>query len=68
VYGDYGGDWVDEHSELRASRGKGWARLVAEHDWVALHDSFGLPVHVFRCGGIYGGRHSCDWPAAPGCV
>lgn len=28
---------------------------MAEHEWLALHDNFGLPVHIFRCGGIYGG-------------
>ena len=54
VYGDYQGDWVDEGSELRAAGGKGWARVVAEHEWLSLQDAFGLPVHIFRCGGIYG--------------
>jgi nucleoside-diphosphate-sugar epimerase len=54
VYGDYEGEWVDERSELRAAGGKGWSRVVAEHEWLALHDSFGLPAHIFRCGGIYG--------------
>lgn len=54
MYGNYEGEWVDERSELRAAGGKGWSRVVAEHEWLALHDSFGLPVHIFRCGGIYG--------------
>ncbi|KAI3426343.1 hypothetical protein D9Q98_008716 [Chlorella vulgaris] len=58
VYGDYEGEWVDEGSELRAAGGKGWSRVMAEHEWLALHDSFGLPVHIFRCGGIYGPRRS----------
>jgi nucleoside-diphosphate-sugar epimerase len=58
VYGDYQGDWVDEGSELRAAGGKGWARVVAEHEWLSLQDAFGLPVHIFRCGGIYG-EHWC---------
>ena len=56
MYGDYQGDWVDEGSELRAAGGKGWARVVAEHEWLSLQDAFGLPVHIFRCGGIYGER------------
>ncbi|PRW45259.1 NAD(P)-dependent oxidoreductase [Chlorella sorokiniana] len=58
VYGDWEGEWVDETSELRAAGGKGWSRVMAEHEWLALHDNFGLPVHVFRCGGIYGPRRS----------
>lgn len=33
---------------------QGWSRVMAEHEWLALHDNFGLPVHIFRCGGIYG--------------
>lgn len=59
MYGDYEGEWVDEGSELRAADGKGWSRVMAEHEWLALHDQFGLPVHIFRCGGIYGGRGQC---------
>ncbi|PSC70385.1 NAD(P)-dependent oxidoreductase [Micractinium conductrix] len=58
VYGDYEGEWVDEGSELRAADGKGWSRVMAEHEWLALHDQFGLPVHIFRCGGIYGPQRS----------
>lgn len=30
------------------------ARRPLLPQWLALHDNFGLPVHVFRCGGIYG--------------
>ncbi|KAL4448312.1 hypothetical protein ABPG75_005531 [Micractinium tetrahymenae] len=61
VYGDYEGEWVDEGSELRAAGGKGFARVMAEHEWLALHDNFGLPVHIFRCGGIYGpGRSAIE--------
>lgn len=54
VYGDWEGEWVDEESELRAAGGKGWSRVRAEHEWLALEQSFGLPAHIFRCGGIYG--------------
>lgn len=35
--------------------------MLAEHEWLALHDNFGLPVHVFRCGGIYGARAPLYW-------
>lgn len=58
VYGDYEGEWVDEGSELRSAGSKGFARVMAEHEWLALHDNFGLPVHIFRCGGIYGPSRS----------
>eukprot|EP00887_Chlorella_sp_A99_P004253 scaffold15.g4253.t1 len=57
VYGGHEGAWVDEESELRALSSKGLARIVAEHDWLSLVE-FGVPVHVFRCGGIYGPRRS----------
>lgn len=58
VYGDHGSDWVDEDSDLRAAHGKGLSRILVEGNWVALCYEYGLPVHVFRCGGIYGPRRS----------
>lgn len=130
---------MDETSELRAAGGKGWSRVMAEHEvgvaaqhqpshglcaadlfgccwqpdwsrqgdgrgcfivahtrvggcvdataspslarwlstwhlgcclacavqWLALHDNFGLPVHVFRCGGIYGEK-AASWATIGG--
>jgi len=52
VYGDAGGDWVDEESPLRARPEdvKAWPRVQAEAAWLRLQS----PVHVFRLGGIYG--------------
>ncbi|WP_316015062.1 SDR family oxidoreductase [Roseobacter sp. HKCCA0434] len=50
VYGDRGGDWVDEGAELRPSTKRGQARVAAEAAWRAL----GLPLHIFRLAGIYG--------------
>jgi len=50
VYGDRGGDWVDESSELRPSTKRGIARVRAEGAWAEL----GLPLHIFRLAGIYG--------------
>jgi nucleoside-diphosphate-sugar epimerase len=50
VYGDRGGDWVDEDSELRPSSPRAVARVTAEQAWLAT----GLPVHLFRLAGIYG--------------
>jgi nucleoside-diphosphate-sugar epimerase len=56
VYGDYGGEWVDETSPLRVtpSAGKPFLRAQAEAAWLQLHAAHGVPVHVFRLGGIYG--------------
>jgi len=58
VYGDHGGEWVDEESKLLATHGKGLSRILAEGSWIALYHEYGIPVHVFRCGGIYGPRRS----------
>lgn len=51
VYGDRGGDWVDETSELRPATKRGQARVAAEADWQSIE---GLPLHIFRLAGIYG--------------
>ncbi|MCB9990379.1 MAG: SDR family oxidoreductase [Rhodospirillales bacterium] len=61
VYGDHGGDWVDESSELIPSSKRGSRRVKAEEQWLSLHHSAGLPVHIFRLAGIYGpGRSALD--------
>jgi len=55
VYGDRGGDWVDEDSPLAPSGARGARRVAAEAGWRALH------AHVFRLAGIYGpGRSALD--------
>lgn len=54
VYGDRGGDWVDETSPCRPSGARGARRLQAEEAWLGLHREAGLPVHIFRLPGIYG--------------
>lgn len=59
VYGDRGGDWVDEDSPLEPTTARGQRRLEAERSWLRLHSEFGLPVHLFRLAGIYGpGRNT----------
>ncbi len=59
VYGDRGGDWVDEDSPLEPNTARGERRLEAERNWLKLHNEFGLPVHLFRLAGIYGpGRNT----------
>ena len=61
VYGDRGGDWVDETSELRPSTERGARRVAAEQGWLNLGQRHGLPVHVFRLAGIYGpGRNQIE--------
>lgn len=54
VYGDRGGDWVDETSDLAPSTARGNLRATAESAWLDLHASCALPVHIFRLAGIYG--------------
>lgn len=54
VYGDHNGAVVDEDAELRAFEGKGQARIEAEQAWSSLWQNHRVPVHIFRCGGIYG--------------
>ncbi|MCA1909197.1 MAG: SDR family oxidoreductase [Magnetospirillum sp.] len=57
VYGDRGGDWVDETSEPAPDLDRSRRRVAAERAWM---DS-GLAVHVFRLAGIYGpGRSAID--------
>ncbi len=60
VYGDRGGDWVDEKAGLHPSGPRGRARVTAEQGWLDLA-RFGLGVHLFRLAGIYGpGRSALD--------
>ncbi|HEV2301158.1 MAG TPA: SDR family oxidoreductase [Stellaceae bacterium] len=66
VYGDRGGGWVDEESELRPSGERGRRRVAAEAGWRALWQTRGVPVHVFRLAGIYGPGRSVLDPLAAG--
>ncbi|MBL8893058.1 MAG: SDR family oxidoreductase [Rhizobiales bacterium] len=49
VYGDRGGDWVDEDTPLAPTTERGQRRLEAEQAWLDLCDA-----HLFRLAGIYG--------------
>ena len=61
VYGDRGGGWVDENSELRPSGDRGRRRVEAESGWLDLWRERGVPVHIFRLAAIYGpGRSPFD--------
>jgi nucleoside-diphosphate-sugar epimerase len=60
VYGDRGGEWIDERASLHPSGRRGAARVAAEEAWRAL-GRVGHKVHVFRLAGIYGpGRSALD--------
>ncbi len=54
VYGDRGGDWVDETSPYQPATERGRMRLRAELQWNRLYAHRTLPVHRFRLAGIYG--------------
>lgn len=58
VYGDRGGEWVDEESELQPNTDRGQRRVVAEAEWQSIS---GLNPHIFRLAGIYGpGRNAFE--------
>lgn len=54
VYGDHGGDWVDETTPLAPTTQRGRQRVLAETQWRDLAAESGLPLHIFRLAGIYG--------------
>lgn len=61
VYGDHGGAWVTEESELRAQSPRSQRRVAAERAWAAWGAGRGVPVQIFRLAGIYGpGRSQLD--------
>lgn len=51
VYGDHGGNWVDETAALTPATARGVWRVAAEAEWSGIKD---LPLHIFRLAGIYG--------------
>ena len=59
VYGDHGGDWVDEETPCRPVSRRSVARLAAEQGWAELADRAGVPLAIIRLSGIYGpGRNA----------
>jgi nucleoside-diphosphate-sugar epimerase len=50
VYGDRGGEWVDEDTPIEPTLARADRRARAEAAWLGS----GLPAHVFRLAGIYG--------------
>ena len=59
VYGDTGGAWVDETAPPAPTGERGRRRVAAERAWLALGESRGFAMQVFRLAGIYGpGRNA----------
>jgi nucleoside-diphosphate-sugar epimerase len=59
VYGDRGGDWVDEQSPTHPVSERGRERLAAEQVWQDFGKRRGIPVAILRLAGIYGpGRNA----------
>jgi nucleoside-diphosphate-sugar epimerase len=59
VYGDSGGDWVDEESVPRPGSPRSAARLSAENAWRRFGTEHGKSVAILRLAGIYGpGRNA----------
>lgn len=54
VYGDHGGDWVDETSPLRPTSRRSIWRAAAEAAWLDFGRESGAQVQIFRLAGIYG--------------
>lgn len=61
VYGDHGGNWVDETVMPAPTSPRAQRRAAAEASWLVLGHEQNLPVHIFRLSGIYGpGRSVFD--------
>jgi nucleoside-diphosphate-sugar epimerase len=61
VYGDHGGDWIDETAPLRPTSERGKRRVMAEEAWTAFGQDHGISVQIHRLAGIYGpGRNQID--------
>jgi nucleoside-diphosphate-sugar epimerase len=59
VYGDHGGEWIDETSATRTRTARGLARLRDETRWTAAARAQGAEADILRLAGIYGpGRNA----------
>jgi nucleoside-diphosphate-sugar epimerase len=54
VYGDSGGDWVDEDTPAKPGSARSRARLAAEQAWQEFGDRRRVAVAILRLAGIYG--------------
>lgn len=61
VYGDFGGDWIDEDAPTRPGNRRSQLRVAAEEAWRDYGRERGVPVCILRLAGIYGpGRSAFD--------
>ena len=58
VYGDHGGEWVDEKSKTNPTSINGVDRLKAERFWIKLAQKNNLPLQIFRLSGIYSNQYN----------
>jgi nucleoside-diphosphate-sugar epimerase len=59
VYGDHGGDWVDEAAECRPVSRRSVMRVAAERQWLEFGQKIDRPLAILRLSGIYGpGRNA----------
>lgn len=54
VYGDHGGEWIDEQTPVNPTNERSRRRAEAEREWLALGINDNASVQIFRLAGIYG--------------
>jgi nucleoside-diphosphate-sugar epimerase len=61
VYGDFGGEWVDEQAPTRPVNPRSMLRVKVEQQWRDYAAQRGIPLLILRLAGIYGpGRSAFD--------
>lgn len=61
VYGDFGGNWIDETAPLVPRNERSDRRVAAEQAWRDYARARGVPLAILRLAGIYGpGRSTFD--------
>ncbi|WP_417307947.1 SDR family oxidoreductase [Devosia sp.] len=61
VYGDFGGQWIDEDAPTRPVNPRSKQRVAAEEAWRDYAKERGVPLFIERLAGIYGpGRSAFD--------
>ncbi|MGV3492034.1 MAG: SDR family oxidoreductase [Devosia sp.] len=61
VYGDFGGEWIDEDAPTRPVNVRSRQRVAAEQAWRDYAAARGVPLFIERLAGIYGpGRSAFD--------
>ena len=61
VYGDHGGEWVDEETSVRPRSQRSLRRVAAEAAWLEFAEGKAWSLQIFRLAGIYGpGRSAVE--------